>query len=136
MDPVSILHQHKLSSTSCREGILMVILAAGKPLTEQEIKDRLEGNYDRSTFYRSFRVLEDKGILHKIVINSQVVTFALNPELTDRENHAHFYCESCDSVRCLDEHIVTNPILPSGYEALTTEMIIKGLCDECRESTN
>ncbi len=133
MDPVSILRQHDLLRTSCREGIIEVMLAAGKPLTEQEIKDGLHGNYDRSTFYRSFRVLEDKGIIHKIIVNLQVVTYALNPALSDRKNHAHFYCERCNRVTCLEEHIVSNPVLPPGYRAENTEMIIRGHCVECRE---
>lgn len=136
MDPVSILHQHGLLRTSCREGIIDVMEAAGMPLTEQEIKNRLKGNYDRSTFYRSFKILEDKGIIHKIVVNLQLVSYALNPALSDSKNHAHFYCERCNSVRCLKEQIVTNPLLPKGYKAVNTEMIIRGLCAECRELKN
>ena len=131
-DPSSILHEHNIVRTSCREGIIMAMLEAGRPLSEHEIRDRIEGNYDRSTFYRSFKTLEENDIIHKIVIDHQAVLYALAPSISDKTNHAHFYCEKCNRVRCLEEYIVSNPELPAGYKAINTEMIIKGFCDDCK----
>ncbi len=131
-DPTDILHDHNLMRTSCREGILSVIMKAGEPLSEKQIRERLEGNYDRTTFYRSFKVLQERRIIHKIVIDNQFVKYALDNRVTHKSNHAHFYCEKCDSVQCLDEVEVNTPELPEGYSAASTEFIIKGFCRHCK----
>ena len=67
MEPIDILNNHNLKRTSCREGILEVVMAANQALSENEIKEQLAGNYDRTTFYRSFKTLEEHRIIHKIV---------------------------------------------------------------------
>lgn len=133
-DPSAILHDHNLMRTSCREGILSVIMKAGEPLSEQQIRERLEGNYDRTTFYRSFKVLQERKIIHKIVIDNQFVKYALDNTVTHKINHAHFYCEKCDSVKCLDNTVVYTPELPDGFVASCTEMIIRGTCNACKAS--
>jgi Fur family ferric uptake transcriptional regulator len=130
-DPVSILHEHGLVRTSCREGIIKTIMNTGRPLSEHEIRDRIAGNYDRSTLYRSFRVLEEKQIIHRIVVDHQTVIYALDPAISRGTKHAHFYCESCNRVKCLEDHVVSSPELPAGYKAVNTEMLIRGFCDEC-----
>jgi Fur family transcriptional regulator, ferric uptake regulator len=133
-DPSAILHAHNLMRTSCREGILSVIMKAGEPLSEQQIRERLEGNYDRTTFYRSFKVLQERKIIHKIVIDNQFVKYALDNTVTHKSKHAHFYCEKCDSVKCLDSTTVNTPELPDGFVASCTEMIIRGTCNACKVS--
>jgi Fur family ferric uptake transcriptional regulator len=133
VDPASILHEHDLVRTSSREGIIRAILDAGRPLSEQEIRDRIEGNYDRSTFYRSYKILEEKQIIHRIVIDHHIALYALDPMIAGNTNHAHFYCEKCNRVRCLEDHVVINPDLPDGFKAINTEMIIKGFCADCRK---
>ena len=136
VDPTSILYENNLVRTSSREGIISVMLDAGRPLSEQEIRDRIGGNYDRSTFYRSFKTLEENQIIHRIIIDHHTVLYAINPTITGNENHAHFYCEKCNRVRCLEDYIMTNPKLPSGYQVINTEMIIKGYCADCRKPKN
>ena len=130
-DPTTILTEHNIVRTSCREGIIGAMLKAAKPLKEQEIRDNIQGNYDRSTFYRSFKTLEQKKIIHRIVVDHQTVLYALDPKLTNGTNHAHFYCEKCNQVRCLEDHVVKNPELPEGFKAVNTELIIRGFCDDC-----
>ena len=62
MKPIEILNKHNLKRTSCREGIIQVIINANSALSENEIRERLEGTYDRTTFYRSFKTLEEYNI--------------------------------------------------------------------------
>jgi Fur family transcriptional regulator, ferric uptake regulator len=50
MEPQKVLHAHNLKRTGCREGIILLIMEAGEPLSENEIRDRLAGNFDRTTF--------------------------------------------------------------------------------------
>ena len=134
MKPQEVLQAHDLKRTACREGILSTIKDSEHALSEKEIKDGLSGNFDRTTFYRSFKTLLKKNIIHKIVVNNQVVKYALDNKITHKNKHAHFYCKKCDSVICLDNIPVTEPKIPQGFEASETEIIIKGLCRECKIS--
>ena len=134
MEPLEILQVHKLKRTACREGILSMMLESGHALSENDIKDKLSSNFDRTTFYRSFKTLLEKRIIHKIVVDNQVVKYALDNSITHKNNHAHFYCKQCDSVICLDDVSVGEPQVPQGFEASETEIIIKGVCSNCKSS--
>ncbi|QGY43979.1 transcriptional repressor [Maribellus comscasis] len=134
MGPLEILQEHNLKRTACREGILSMMLESGLALSENEIKDELSGHFDRTTFYRSFKTLLEKKIIHKIVVDNQRVKYALDNSLTHKSKHAHFYCKECDSVICLDDIPVNEPEVPQGFEASETEIIIKGVCSTCKKS--
>ena len=134
MKPQEVLQIHDLKRTACREGILSVMLNSGYALSENEIRGELSANFDRTTFYRSFKTLLEKQIIHKIVVDNQVVKYALDNSVTHRNKHAHFYCKKCDSVICLDTVPVQEPEIPPGFETSETEIIIKGLCSSCKNS--
>ncbi|MDX8340247.1 transcriptional repressor [Draconibacterium sp. IB214405] len=133
MKSVEILNSHKLKRTSCREGIIDVVMEAGEALSENEIRERLAGNYDRTTFYRSFKTLVEHHIIHKIVIDNQLVKYALDDQVTHKYAHAHFYCNTCNTVKCLDNLPVQHYNLPDGYAEEETEVLIKGTCSVCKD---
>jgi len=108
-----------------------VILNANEALSENEIRDRLPGNYDRTTFYRSFKTLEEHKIIHKIVVDHQVIKYALDHSLSSKNEHAHFYCNECHTVKCMDNVPVIKYPLPDGFSDVETEVLIKGTCSNC-----
>ncbi|MCU4158337.1 transcriptional repressor [Carboxylicivirga sp. A043] len=121
-----------MKRTACRDGILEVILAAGQALSETEIRERLSGDFDRTTFYRSFKTLHEHQIIHKIVVDNQLTKYALDNSVTNKKPHAHFYCDQCQAVKCLDNIPVQNYQLPQGYTNNETEVLIKGTCCQCK----
>jgi Fur family ferric uptake transcriptional regulator len=131
MQAVEILNDHNLKRTSCREGIIDVVMKANKALSENEIRNRLAGNYDRTTFYRSFKILVEHKILHKIVVDNHLVKYALDYEVTQKDKHAHFYCNECQTVKCMEAIPVRAYQLPDGYSDEETEVLIKGTCALC-----
>lgn len=133
MKAVEILNKHKLKRTSCREGIIDIVIEANQALSENEIRERLAGNYDRTTFYRSFKTLVEHKIVHKIVVDNQLVKYALANELTHKDSHAHFYCNECQTVKCMDAIPVQKIQLPEGYSNDETEVLIKGTCAICKD---
>jgi Fur family ferric uptake transcriptional regulator len=133
MKPVEILNQRNLKRTSCREGIIELVMNAGEALSENEIRERLQGNYDRTTFYRSFKTLEEHGILHKIVVDSLLVKYALDKSVTNLDDHAHFYCQECQTVKCMATIPLARYQLPDGYHDVATEVLIKGTCATCKK---
>ena len=132
MKAVDILNSRNIKRTSCREGIIEVIMKANQALSENEIRERLAGNYDRTTFYRSFKTLEEHKILHKIVVDNQLVKYAFDTSVSHKDGHAHFYCSECNTVKCMENIPVQKYSLPAGYFELQTEVIIKGLCSNCQ----
>ncbi|MBI0401557.1 Fur family transcriptional regulator [Cyclobacterium marinum] len=133
MSGAEILNFHKLKRTSCREGILKVMLSSKQALSEGEIRDNLKGHYDRTTFYRSFKTLEAKRIIHKVVVDNLFVKYALGNTLNPKKMHAHFFCKDCNSVECLNNTPIPTYPLPDGYTYSDTEVIIKGSCAKCNQ---
>ena len=133
MTALDILYHHQLKRTSCREGILEVVLKANEALSENEIREQLAGNYDRTTFYRSFKTLVEHQIIHKIVVDNQLIKYALDNKITHKDDHAHFYCNTCQTVKCMDSVPVQKYDLPEGYSDAETEVIIKGTCALCKK---
>ncbi|TCO06035.1 Fur family transcriptional regulator [Natronoflexus pectinivorans] len=131
MKPADILSTHNLKRTSCREGIINAIALSESALSEQEIRNHLEGTYDRTTYFRSFKTLEDSGIIHKIVIDNQTIKYALGSIIKEKRKHAHFYCSKCKKVKCMSSVLTPEVRLPEGYHISETELIIKGTCNNC-----
>jgi len=134
MKASEILFNYHLKRTSCREGIIEVMLAANQALSENQIREQLTGNYDRTTFYRSFKTLVENKIIHKIVVDNQLVKYALHHSITQLEEHVHFYCNDCHIVKCLESVHVQHQQLPEGYAETETEVIIKGICANCNQT--
>lgn len=126
-----LLHSHKLRRTSCRQGIIDILASASEALTESEIKSMLEHHHDRTTIYRSFKTLLENDLIHKIVIDNQLVKYALNPKSQTSHEHVHFYCKQCERLVCIELDNFQGVTLPSGFEVSETEVIVKGTCIKC-----
>ena len=134
MKATQILKSHNLKRTACREEILEAVLNADQALSENEIRERIKGHYDRTTLYRSFKTLEEKNIIHRIVIENHLVKFALHNALSHKDLHAHFYCNKCNAVQCMYALPLPEYKLPEGYSNDDTEVIIKGICANCKNT--
>jgi Fur family ferric uptake transcriptional regulator len=131
MKAQEILHKHNLVRTSCRQSIIDTIVNSGFAISEEEIKQKIDSTYDRTTFYRSFKTLIENRIIHKIVVDNQLVKYALSENRTISKNHVHFYCNKCGTVECLPDAEIKSPVLPAGYSQVEAELIIKGFCVKC-----
>ena len=130
--PTELLRRSELKRTSCREGILSVIIDSGEALSENEIRDRLGSTYDRTTFYRSFRTLEEHGLLHRIIIPDQPVKYAVDKHHDHSgQGHAHHFCRSCHSVRCLESVRFQTDHIPASFTVEQADVVIKGVCKTC-----
>jgi len=72
-------------------------------------------------------------LAHKIAGEDRVWRFnAAGDEGGRSHAHAHFKCNDCGDVICLDEVRAARDIrLPSGYRSQAVELTVKGLCAEC-----
>lgn len=137
MFAADILKLHEIKKTPGRISIIKALQEGCKPLSESEIKDAMAENYDRITFYRNIQTLSTAGIIHKIVVDNTLVRYGLNcceaqhEHHFHRNEHAHFYCESCQNVVCLEQVRIPQFNLPSGYKSVDSDIIIRGKCEKC-----
>ena len=126
-----LLHEKDLVRTSCREEIVKAVVESPTPLSEEEIKTVISGNFDRTTFYRTFKKLIEKEVIHKIVIDKTLVKYAITKKQNGTRQHAHFYCLKCNKVYCIPEVNWEYKNLPDNYTPKQTELLIKGYCSNC-----
>ncbi len=75
--------------TQQRSNILKVLIEAKRPISAQEIFNRLEGSNSKlrlSTVYRNLNRFEKEGILKSVTLSDKEKWF----ELADRGHHHHF----------------------------------------------
>lgn len=120
-------------ATRPRIAILAVLLEAPRALTHHEVERRAgRGSImDRVTIYRVLEWLVARGLAHRISGDDRVWRFNAADEGHARR-HAHFQCNDCGEVICLEKVVATRNIpLPSGYRSQEVELIVKGLCAGC-----
>lgn len=115
-----------------REVIALFKQNPGIAYSESEIDKFLVDNVDRTTIYRTIRVLLSEGFIHKVVCCNGVLKYALSCGAAVC-SHAHFECVDCGQVSCLEDQHIQNPTLSDGYEARQANLLIQGLCPSCNE---
>jgi Fe2+/Zn2+ uptake regulation proteins len=81
--------------TASRTTLVDVLARADRPLTIPEIQARASG-LATSSAYRNLLVLEDVGVVHRIVTSGDHARYELAEDLT--EHHHHLICSQCGSV--------------------------------------
>jgi len=119
--------------TTARVQILSMLLAEGEALTHQQVEARVNKAFgiDRVTIYRVLEWLVRNGLAHRIATGERAWRFdAVDPD--HAHEHAHFQCNRCGSVICLDE-VEANPRvkLPKGFRSQEVELTVKGVCADC-----
>lgn len=92
--------------TANRRTIVATLQTAPGPATIGEILDHAEGLAQSST-YRNLVVLEDAGVVHRIVTADDHARFELNEDITGHHHH-HLVCERCG--------LIVDVTLPSTLE--------------------
>lgn len=137
MNPPEILTLHQLRKTPARLAIIQSLLTSQRPLSENEIHERMQEGYDRITFYRTMLKLMESGVIHRIVADNITIRYALNQCSSQhhdhQNNHIHFYCTRCGTVECLKETIIQSYQLPEGYQKEACDVVIRGICRSCSE---
>jgi Fur family transcriptional regulator, ferric uptake regulator len=132
-----ILKMNHLHNTDSRRAILEIFLQSPSALAHQDIEKRTGDRFDRVTVYRTIQTFIDKGIVHTIPTADNAVRYALCREECSEghhhDDHIHFVCERCGKTTCLDETAIPTIRLPKGYETLQVNVVVNGICRECRK---
>lgn len=134
MTAEQILKLHNLKNTGCRKYIITELLKSESALSEHEIKQYLPDLFDRITFYRSLKTLEEKGIIHRVILHDATLKYALNKDILHNEDHPHFHCIKCDEVVCLETEVAAPANLPNGFSLDSTQILFEGTCPHCKKA--
>lgn len=123
--------------TNGRRALVDRLRAAGQPLSIPELLDA-PPRLPQSTAYRNLTVLEQAGVVHRIVSSDDFARFELAEDLT--EHHHHLICVRCGSVedftasaglerslgRAADEIASTTGFTPDRHR-----LDLIGTCSDC-----
>jgi Fur family ferric uptake transcriptional regulator len=133
---LSILRKNRLSNTDSRRAILEIFLQSDNALAHHDIEKITGDKFDRVTVYRTLQTFIDNGIVHTIPSADNATRYALCRENCSQghhhDNHIHFICENCGRTTCLDDTHIPSVKLPRGYSATEINMIVNGVCKECK----
>lgn len=115
--------------TAARVAVLAELLGAKQALTHHEIERRLSHPLDRVTLYRVLEWLVAAGLAHRGAGPDRIWRFMASG--AGHEQHAHFHCNRCGKVRCLDEPFEPDLRLPRGYRREAVDLTVRGRCAAC-----
>jgi Fur family ferric uptake transcriptional regulator len=128
-----MLKAAKLYRTSGRIDILIVLMNAGQPLSQDQIAG-LSGQkrFDKVTIYRTLKKLLEAGLVHKAYMDKRAWHFELAHNCTEHQCHPHFTCTSCGNTHCLMG--ISLPMAKSPYKGFVIQrqqVRLEGLCPRC-----
>src|SRR5438094_10625117 len=130
------LRRHGQRLTPRRRSLLSVLGSARHPLTIHEILDRGTG-LAMSSAYRNLTVLEQAGVVHRIITREDFARYELAEELT--EHHHHLICTSCGRVGDMPTDVRVERVMRSVMAEMPAEVFtpqshridVMGLCPDC-----
>jgi Fur family transcriptional regulator, ferric uptake regulator len=131
-----ILRRNRLSVTDSRSKILELFLLQNGALAHADIERKSGSSFDRVTVYRTLQTFVEKGIVHTIPTADNSIRYALcKDECSEghhHDHHVHFVCGQCGTTICLDDITVPDIKLPKGYQSTQVEVVVNGVCRNCR----
>ncbi len=128
-----MLKAAKLYCTKSRKAILNELTKADKPLSQEQIAQRLGKNrFDKVTVYRTLESFCRASLVHKAFIHKRAVHFELANRCSEIRCHPHFICKSCGVTNCLPR--LSIPVvkgLKKGFVIHRQQVRLEGLCPAC-----
>lgn len=134
-----LLRAHQVRLTPGRRQVLGILLQASCALSGREIAAQLSRAVDRATLFRSLRLLEPKGLIHRVVDYTEILRFAPNPALLIPPSpallpaeHVHFKCTACQRIYCLPQLPVPGgEAVPGSHLVTRRDFLVSGVCVRC-----
>lgn len=124
--------------TTGRRALVEAIGQAGGPVTTAQLVTDRKG-LPQSTTYRNLAVLEQAGVVHRVVSGDEFARFELSEELAG--HHHHLVCVTCGAVEDFTpparvERTIASVIgqvtTATGFLAESHRLDLLGTCGDCR----
>ena len=126
-----------LRSTAHRGGILTVLLSAERPLTQEQIAEKLGVNApNKTTIYRTLVVLLKHNLVHRAYVQNRTWHFEAAYRCRSDQCHPHFTCVRCQRIHCLHEAFIPAvENVPEGFTVQSRQLRLQGICADCQKKT-
>lgn len=120
-----------------RRKLVDVLVGAAHPLVTTEISAAMP-DLPQSSVYRNLSVLEEAGVVVKVLTNGERAAFELTEDL--KGHHHHLVCVSCgqvvdihvsDDVERLLDNGVSPAVREAGFTLVGHRLDIMGRCRQC-----
>jgi Fe2+ or Zn2+ uptake regulation protein len=124
--------------TSGRRTLIEALARTDRPVTTAELVSA-EAELPQSTTYRNLAVLEQAGVVHRVIGSDEYARFELAEELTGHHHH-HLVCVRCGAVEDFEapqrvEKGLADAIgrftSESGFRAESHRLDLLGTCESC-----
>ena len=134
---VEILREAGLRRTPVRTGVLDILSRDKQSLTAPQILECLPEGTDIITLYRTLKTFTTKKLVHRVRGDDQAWRYGIgSAKDSARHGHAHFVCDDCGAVECLDDTPVPRQAIKQtkirpGYRISYSELLVHGTCPDC-----
>ncbi len=118
--------------TEPRKAILALLTSEHGPFTIEEIHQRMKGDADLVTVYRSLAAMEAADVVRRCDFGDGAYRYEFN---TGEHHHHHIICRVCRSVRTLEFCVadgLERMARQLGYSNVTHTLEIFGICAKCQ----
>ncbi len=127
----SLLRQHDFKVTRARIKILERLEQATKPMTAQELHEKLaDTKMDLATVYRSLNKFADAGLISRVQLGDEFARFEFV-----KHHHHHIVCNSCGKVQevelCNLNELSKDIAQKTGFRNIAHQVVFRGDCQEC-----
>ena len=126
-----LLEKKGLKKTKVRVALIQHFMNMDHAQSYNDLQSALVNDVDKSTLYRNLTSFEEAGIIHRINDHTGIAKYAFGKSPITGKEHAHFVCECCETVYCV-EGLTPNQIhVPKGFKTKNVQTIIRGICADC-----
>lgn len=132
---ISLLQAHDIKPTANRILVAKALASSIQPQSLAELERRII-SIDKSNIFRALVLFRKQHLVHAIEGSSDGTKYELcysHDHEHDDDQHPHFYCEKCQQTYCLNDAELPEILLPQGFEAHSSNLMIKGLCPHCKK---
>jgi len=132
---ISLLQAHGIKPTANRILVAKALASSIQPQSLAELERRII-SIDKSNIFRALVLFREQHLVHAIEGSSDGTKYELcysHDHEHDDDQHPHFYCEKCQQTYCLNDAELPEILLPQGFEAHSSNLMIKGLCPHCKK---
>lgn len=126
-----LLESKGLKKTKVRMAMIQHFMAMDHAQSYYDLQASLVKEVDKSTLYRNLTSFEEAGIIHRINDHTGIAKYAFGESPMEGKDHAHFVCESCETVYCMEEFSPFQVDVPEGFKTKEVQTIIRGICADC-----
>ena len=126
-----LLENKGLKKTKVRLELIKHFVKMDHAQSYSDLQTALIKEVDKSTLYRNLTSFEQAGIIHRINDHTGVAKYAFGESPNLGNEHAHFVCECCETVYCMEGLASHNVNVPEGFKTNKVQTIIRGICADC-----